>query len=213
MLEIHGASASPFVRKVRVALAEKGIPYTLVPVVPFGVSPEFLRMSPLGKIPVLKDGDYTLPDSSCIVAYLERVQPEPALAPRDPKQFGRALFLEEYADTRVVETLGPVFFERFVKVRLMNGKADEARCREQIDVKAPPVFDWLEAQAPDGDGIVGGRFSLADIAVASPFVNYRHVGERVDARRWPRLAAYLERVWSRPSFKGVIEEETKEYGL
>jgi glutathione S-transferase len=213
MLKIHGASASPFVRKVRVALAEKGLPYEQIPVVPFGLSEEFKRISPLGKIPVLQDGDYTLPDSSCILAYLERVHPEPPLLPRDPKQAGRALFLEEYADTRLVDTLAPVFFERFVKVRLMNQKADEARCREQIDQKAPPVLDWLEAQAPEGDGIVGGRFSLADIAIASPFVNFRHAGERIDRGRWPRLAAYVERVWSRPSMKGVIEGEKKEYGL
>jgi glutathione S-transferase len=213
MIRIHGASASPFVRKVRVALAEKGLPYELIPVVPFGVSEEFKRMSPLGKIPVLQDGDYTLPDSSCILAYLERVHPEPPLYPRDPKQYGRALFLEEYADSRLVETVGPVFFERFVKVRLLNQKADEARCREQIDQKLPPLFDWLEAQVPDGDGIVGGRFSVADIAIASPFVNFAHVGERVDPRRWPRLAAYLDRVWSRPSFKGLIEGERKEYGV
>jgi glutathione S-transferase len=213
MLEIHGASASPFVRKVRVALAEKGIPYRQIPVVPFGLSEEFKRISPLGKIPVLQDGDYTLPDSSCIIAYLERVQPEPPLYPRDPRQYGRALFLEEYADTRLVETLAPVFFERFVKVRLLGQKADEARCREQIDQKAPPVLDWLEAQAPTGDGMVGGRFGIADIALASPFVNFSHVGERVDARRWPKLAAHVERVWSRPSFKGLIEGERKEYGL
>jgi glutathione S-transferase len=196
-----------------VALAEKGIPYEQIPVVPIGLGPDFLRISPLGKIPVLQDGDYTLPDSSCIQAYLERVQPEPSLYPRDPKQYGRALFLEEYADTRLVETLAPVFFERFVKARLMNQKPDEARCREQIDQKAPPVFDWLETQVPSGDGIVGERFSVADIALASPFVNFAHVGERVDAGRWPKLAAYLERVWSRPSWKAVIEGERKEYGL
>jgi glutathione S-transferase len=58
--------------------------------------------SPLGKIPCFQDGDYTLPDSSCIIAYLERTNPRPALYPEDPKEYGRALFLEEYADSRLV---------------------------------------------------------------------------------------------------------------
>jgi glutathione S-transferase len=212
MIEIIGANASPFVRKVRVALAEKGIPYTLTPLVPFGVSPDFLRISPLGKIPVLKDGDYTLPDSSCVIAYLERVHPTPALYPADPKLYGRALFYEEYADTRLVETFGPVFFERVVKVVILKQKPDDARVKDALE-KTPAVLDWLESQVPaSGDAILGGRFSTADIALASPFVNWEHGGERVDAKRWPKLAAYIDRIHARPSFKACIEEERKDFG-
>ena len=92
MLEIHGLNVSPFVRKTRVALAEKGIPYELKPVNLLAPSPEFKQMSPLGKIPVLRHDDLTLPDSSCILAYLERRFPEPALYPQNPAQYGRALF-------------------------------------------------------------------------------------------------------------------------
>ncbi len=213
MIEIIGANASPFVRKVRVALAEKGIPYTLTPLVPFNVSDEFRKISPLGKIPVLRDGDYTLPDSSCIIAYLERVHPTPALYPSDPKLFGRALFYEEYADTRVMETFAPVFFERVIKPVILKAPTDEARVKEALE-KTPPVLDWLEAQVPaSGDAIVGGRFSIADIAIGSQFVNWAHGRERVDAKRWPKLAAYVERVLARPSFKPLVEEERKGLGL
>jgi glutathione S-transferase len=208
MPKLHGANASPFVRKVRVALAEKNLPYELVPVVPFNLSAEFKRMSPLGKIPVLEEDDgYTLPDSSCILAYLERTRPEPSLYPKDAKDYGRALFLEEYADTRVVETFGPVFFERVIKPRFFKQEPDQARVEEALG-KAPAVLDWLESQLGDGPA-VGARFSIADIAIASPFVNWMHGGERVDAARWPKLAAFLERTWSRPSFKALIEEEQK----
>ena len=68
MPTVLGVNASPFVRKVRVALAEKGIDYELNPVMPIGQSPEYLRKSPLGKVPCYEDGDFTLPDSSCIIA-------------------------------------------------------------------------------------------------------------------------------------------------
>ena len=55
MRKVHGVGASPFVRKVRVALAEKGLDYELEPVLPFGASAEFKKISPLGKIPVLQE--------------------------------------------------------------------------------------------------------------------------------------------------------------
>jgi glutathione S-transferase len=209
MPKLHGANLSPFVRKTRVFLAEKNLRYELVPLIPFNPPAEFLKISPLGKIPVYQDGDFTLPDSSCICLYLERVQPTPPLYPQDARLYGRALFYEEYADTRLVETLGPVFFERVVKKLIMKQQPDEARCREQIDTKAPAVFDWLESQVGGKEAVVGGRFSIADIAIASPFVNFEHAGEKVDAKRWPGLAAYVERIHSRPSFKTLIEEEQK----
>jgi glutathione S-transferase len=68
MLTVVGVAPSPFVRKVRVFLAEKGIPYEMQIQAPFGQPPEFMKISPLGKVPVLRDGDFTLPDSSAIDA-------------------------------------------------------------------------------------------------------------------------------------------------
>lgn len=204
---IHGVNASPFVRKVRVALAEKNLPYELKPQVPFGQPPEYFKMSPLGKIPCLQEGDYTLPDSSCIIAYLERTNPKPALYPEDPKEFGRALFFEEYADSKLVETLGPVFFQRVVRKVIFKQEPDETIVRKKIDEEAPKVLDWIEGQIGDREWLVGTRFGIADLATASPFVNFGHAGESVDAKRWPRLSAYLQRVHARPSFKALIEEE------
>jgi glutathione S-transferase len=204
---VHGVNASPFVRKLRVALAEKGIQYELNPVMPVGVSAEYKKKSPLGKIPCWEEDGYVLPDSSCIIAYLERTTPTPALYPADARQFGRALWYEEYCDTRLTEVIGPVFFERVVKGALMKQEPDEARARKAIAEDQPPVFDYLEGEIAERDFLAGARFSVADIACASPFVNLAHAGEAVDASRWPRLAAYLERIHARPSFKALIEEE------
>ncbi len=203
---IHGASASPFVRKARVAFAEKGVAYELNPIMPFGPNPEYKKKSPLGKIPCLEDGDFVLPDSSCIIAYLERANPNPPLYPLDPKEYGRALWYEEYADTRLVENLGAVFFERVVKAMLKQ-ETDEARVKQVLAEGIPPVLDYLEGEIGDREVLVGTHFSVADIAICSPFVNFMHAGESVDASRWPRLAAYIERIHARPSFKALIEEE------
>ena len=209
MQKVHGVNLSPFVRKVRVALAEKNIPYELEPVLPFGPRPEFIKISPLGKIPVLQDGEFTIPDSSVIIAYLERTHPEPPLYPSDPQDYARALFLEEYADTRLFEMGSPVFRERVVNPRFLKQESDLAAIEKALNEDLPPVYDYLESQVSGSDAIVGGRFSVADIAVASPFVNLMHGGERVDASRWPKLATYLDAVHARPSFRALIEEETQ----
>ena len=209
---LHGANGSPFVRKVRIALAMKGIEYTQDPVIPMGVSPEYKRKSPLGKIPCWEDGDFTLPDSSCILAYLERLKPQPALYPADAKAFGRALWFEEYADTKLVEVTGPLFFERVIKPRILKAPTDEARVKDALENKVPEVFAYLETQAPEsGDAIVGSRFSVADVALGSQFVNIRHGGLEVDAKRWPKLAAYVEALLANPWFKPIFEEENAQF--
>jgi glutathione S-transferase len=193
-------------------MEEKGLPYENIPVMPMAPPPEFKKMSPLAKIPVYQDGDFTLPDSSCIIAYLERVHPTPALYPSDPKQHGTALFLEEYSDTRLMEAVAAVFFERFVK-RLMKQEPDQARIQKGLEELMPPVMAYLESLAPEGDGFVGGRYSVADVAIGSQFVNWSHAGESVDAKKYPRLAAHIARVHSRPSFKKLIEQEKKQFGI
>jgi glutathione S-transferase len=209
MPRIHGVNLSPFVRKTRAALAEKGIDCENVPVLPGGGGdPGWRALSPLGKIPVFEEDDgFTVPDSSVIIAYLERTRPEPALYPADPRDHARALFLEEYADTKLAETIGTPFAERIVKGRFIGDEPDEQAVREALD-RAPELFDYLESLIEEGaEGIVGGRLSVADLAIASPFVNFHHAGEKIDAARWPRLAGYIATLHARPSFKALIAEE------
>ena len=74
---LHGSNISPYVRKVRVALAFKAIEYTGIQQSPFNASDEFKAKSPLSKIPCWEDGDLVLPDSSVIVGYLEHRYPSP----------------------------------------------------------------------------------------------------------------------------------------
>lgn len=203
---LHGADASPFVRKVRVALAEKGIEYDQVPVMPMGLPKEYIAISPLGKIPCWTEGDFALPDSSAIIAYLERKQPTPALYPEDAREFGRALWYEEYSDTRFTEVVGGLFFNRVVKAKILKQEPDEAAVQKSLE-GLPAVLDYLEREIGDKEVLAGGQFSIADIALGSVCVNLAHAGETVSASRWPKLAAYVERIHGRPSFKPIIEAE------
>ena len=82
-LKLIGAGLSAFVRKVRVALIEKGLEYEHDPMLPLGVSDDYKRLHPQGKVPLMTDGDRVIPDSSAICAYLEKLHPLPALYPSD----------------------------------------------------------------------------------------------------------------------------------
>ena len=73
----------------------------------------------------------------------------------------------------------------------------------------PPLFDYLEQELGGNDYLVGNRFTIADLSVGSLLVNYKHGKGEIDAARWPKLAAYVERIHSRPSFKGLIEEDQR----
>ena len=213
MPTLYGAGLSPFVRKVRVVLAEKGIAHDHDPVIPFSAGPDYKTISPLGKIPAWKDENGPLADSSVICAYLEKRYPTPALYPTDPYQYGRALWFEEYADGGIVPVSGAkIFFPRVIAPRFFNQPADETAIQKVIDEELPPLLAYLESQLT-GDWLVGSAFSIADIGVATQFVNLRLAGVSVDAQKFPKLARYIARVHERPSFKKLIDEDRAAFGL
>jgi glutathione S-transferase len=207
MPTVLGVNASPFVRKVRVALAEKNIPYELQPVFPQSQDPDFRKLSPLGKVPAFKDGDKGFSDSSVICLYLEKKHPSPALYPKDPYEYARALWFEEYADSAMVQVFGPkIFMEKVLAKRFFNREPNLAVAEKAVREEVPPICAYLESQL-QGDHLAGNQFSIGDIGVCSQFVNLFHAGERVDTQRFPKLARYVARIHERPSFKACIDEE------
>ena len=212
-LIVYGGAVSPFVRKVRLVLMEKGLPYSLEQVNPFSPPPDFAEISPLKRIPAFRDTDLPEPnnhlaDSSVICDYLEHKYPNPPLYPKEPYARARALWFEEYADSQVAANLvRPLFFERVVK-KLMGQLTDESICEAVLRDHMPAIGDYLEREIGDREYLVVGALSIADIAIGTMFVNVQHVGEIIDGARWPKLAAYVTRIHARPSFQALIEEET-----
>ena len=206
---LYGSSLSPFVRKVLAYAAEKGIELDLQPTGFPNYSPEYLEASPFREMPALRDGDYTLADSSAIIHYLEAKFPEPALIPTDPQLRGKTIWFDEFADTIACAAVGKIFFNRIVAPRFMGreGDLEAAAACERDDL--PPMLDYLERTVPDeGSYLIGDRLTLADLAVASPFVNFHHTGSPIDAARYPRTVAYVDSILGRPSFKQWVDRET-----
>jgi glutathione S-transferase len=205
---LYGSSLSPFVRKVLAYCAERGIEIDLQPTGAPNHAPEFLEASPFRKMPGFRDGDYTLADSSAIIHYLEAKVPGGSLIPSEARLRGKTIWFEEFADTILVACGGKIFFNLVVAPRFLGipGDLEAARQAELNDL--PPVLDYLEKVAPaDGGYLVGDSLTLADLAVASPFANFRHTETRVDPEKYPRTVAYVDRILARPSLAQWVERE------
>jgi glutathione S-transferase len=208
---VHGASGSPFVRKVLVALAIKELPYEQIQQLPFIKDPQYRKINPLGKIPTLQDGDLTICDSTVICEYLEDAHPEPPIYPRDSANKARARWYEEIGGTRVAELAAGIFFQRFMRPLVLKQETDEELVAKIINKQLPPVLDYLESQVP-AEGFLFGTFMIADLGLVSPFVNAGYAGYEVDATRWPALAAFIERVKAYPIVSEVLAAEAVTLG-
>ena len=208
-ISLYGAYLSSYVRKTRLVLAYKNLQYQHISVSPKMSDPpaEFEANSPLGKIPLARVGDCWLPDSSVICAWAERAVPEPALLPSDNFAAARALWYEEYADTRMTQVIGGhLFAERILARSLFKREPIQADIDAAIGQEIPEICEYLNGEL-QGDYLLGEQFTLADIAVCSLFVTMQHCQEVCDAERWPQLAAYIDRVIGGELFKPVVNEE------
>ncbi len=192
---IIGNHISPYVRKVLAVCETKRLPYRIDSIVPFFGNERFAALSPLRRIPVLIDGDVVLCDSTVICEYLEDKWPEVAVLPRAPAARAQARFLDEYADTRLTDVvLWKVFGRALVGPAIFGQPRDMATVQKTVAEELPPVMDQLEQWAPLQGFTLGARPGLADFSVVSHFANFRWARQTVDAARWPRTAAWIDRV-------------------
>lgn len=207
MITVYGAALSPFVRKVRVCLAEKGLEYKHIHVDPNRKPDDFHALSPLGRIPVLVDGEHQLADSGVICQYLERQYPTTALYPLAPYPYAQTLWFEKFADYELAPLCTFAIFRNRIVLPLIGKACDEEKVAHARDSKLPPLLDYLESQLRPDSPLNGETFSVADIAVASQFINMQHGGECADDTRWPVLCSWINTVCQRPSFQEVLAQE------
>jgi glutathione S-transferase len=208
-VRIIGSYVSPYVRKVLVVLDLKRVPYEIDPIVPFLGDERFSRVSPVRRIPVLVDDRVTLADSSVICQYLEDRYPDPALYPADIADRARARWLEEYADSRMGEVLiWRLFNQLAIKPAVWGEPTDRSVLERTLNEEIPDVLDYLESQVP-ADGYCFGALSIADIAIATFFRNAAFARYRIEATRWPKTAAFVERVLALESFRKLNAYEDR----
>ena len=199
MYTLISATPSPYARKVRIALAEKGISFALQTEVPWDSTTTTPRHNPLEKLPILllPDGG-SVYESSYILQYLELKHPQPPLVPPDADGFLAARKLEVLCDG-VCDAVVLTLFERR---REGGGSAPWlARQRRKIEGGLAEMAR-LVGERP---WAVGESFSLGDIAVGTA-VGYLSVRYAEFAWRalYPALAAYSDRLEGRPSFQQSV---------
>lgn len=209
-MTVYGAPLSPFVRKLRLLLAEKGLDYQLQIVAPFNQPDWFFEISPLGRIPGFRDGELSLADSSVIAQYIEEQHPKTvALYGHSAAERAQIRWLEKYADYELAPlTTFCVFVNRALNPT-MGKPCDEAAVQKAIEDKLPRHFDYLERTLAGNDYFVGNRLSMADLAFACQVINMEHGNAQIDAARWPGLAALQARLCQRDSVQAILPDECR----
>ena len=195
MLKLYDYPESPYCQKVRIVLAEKDLSFEIVPVdLKAGEQrrPEFLKLNPFGKVPVLIDDELIVYDSTIINEYLEDEYPHPPLLPSDSSARARVRTFEDYADNAFIPVTGIIMNE----LRKPEGERDAekiANARQQVQ-RMLAVIDGSLA----GRQWLAGTFSLADVAFAPRVVILSALGVELDPE-WKNVASWIQRLNQRAS--------------
>lgn len=199
MLKLISAAPSPYARKVRIALAEKGIPFDLLTEVPWDSTTSSPKHNPLEKLPVLllEDGS-SVYESSFILQYLELKYPQHPLLPPDVDGILAARKFEVLCDG-LCDAMVLTFFERLRK----DAASPEwvARQRRKID----GGLKEIARLAGQRTWMVGNSFGLGDIATGTVL---GYMSLRFPEIEWrgpyPNLAALSDRLEQRASFRASV---------
>jgi glutathione S-transferase len=200
MIKLYDFKSSPNCQRVRVVLAEKNLPYETVPIdlrAQAQKTPDYLKLNPYGKVPVLTDDDTVLYESCIINEYLDEKYPTPPLMPADPAKKAKARILIDYGLTHLD---GP-----YQKLRMETMKDEKEQSKEVIAAaqgELRRLLQRLENEIGDQPYLVG-NFSLVDAALVPRFTRLEGFGVLPD-KSLPKLGSYLERMKERPAIKAIV---------
>lgn len=203
---LHHMPLSPFSRKVRLALKEKGLDFELSQERVWERRPAFLTLNPAGQVPVLEDeGGQVVVDSSAIVEYLDEVYPERPLIGRNPRERAETRRLVAWFDGKFHAEVGlNLVFEKVTKRFFGLGNPDSAALRIGKQFIGAHL-DYIAELSERRRWLAGNEFSLADIAAAAHLSCIDYLGD-VPWEDFPRAKDWYARVKSRPSFRPLLAD-------
>lgn len=161
--------------------------------------PEFLRINPAGKVPVLIDGDQIIPESAAIVLYLANKYPEKGLMPDDLRERAQAYRWTLFAVTELEQPLWRITRHTLLYPPEKRSPADIELAREDFKTMAAILDRHLDGR----EFIVGNALSVAD-CVTAYLIDWANELHLIDT--FPQLQAYLERLYARPEAPQRIAE-------
>jgi glutathione S-transferase len=204
MLTLHGFSSSNYYNVAKLALLEKEIPFE-ESLVYTGADqnyrPEYVKMSPLGKVPCLETPDGFITESRCIVDYLERAHPERPLYPAGNFERAKMLELTQCIDLYLELPARRLLRNAFSRKPPPESVATEVRTAVESGARAIRSLARFDAF------LFGDRFTAADIAGTLHFPVVRFLTKSVldcdPLGDVPGLSAYLDRMEARPTVKRI----------
>jgi glutathione S-transferase len=201
-MKLYYTPRSTYSQKALIALYEKRAEFT--PVILSPVDPaeraELLKLTPLGKVPVLVlDNGWKIPESSIIIEYLDAHVPTGTrLIPDDVDLARQTRFHDRLADLYVNDSVSKIFFDALRP----EGKRDPdgvAAAHQRLDT----LFTGLDEHLGKRTWLMGDSFTMADCALIPP-LGYARTLHPFD--RWKNLASYANRAFERPSVQQVHRE-------
>jgi len=200
VIKLYDFKSSPNCQRVKIVLAEKDLPYDIAPIdlrAHEQKTPEYLKLNPYGKVPVLTDDATVLYESLIINEYLDEKYPNPPLMPKDPAKRAKARILVDY---------GMAHFDAPYQRLRMELMKDAKEQNQQVIATAKAELKKLLQRLEDEIGeqqYLLGDFSLVDADLLPRFTRLEGFGVLPDPSL-PRLGKYLERVKTRPSVRAVL---------
>jgi len=200
VIKLYDFKSSPNCQRVKVVLAEKNLPYEIVPIdltKKEQKTAEHLKLNPYGKVPVLTDDSTVLYESLIINEYLEEKYPNPPLLPKDPAKKAKGRILVDYGMAH--------FDSTYQKLRMELMKEAKEQSQPIIDGAKGDLKKLLqrfEDELGDQQYLLGD-FSLVDADLIPRFTRLEGFGVLPDPAL-PRLGKYLDRMKARPSVKALL---------
>ncbi len=196
MLTLYEIPISPYARKVKLALLEKGLAFERRKLAPRELDgAEFGTLNPRREVPALVDDGVTIVDSTIICEYLEERYPEPALYPKTPAARARARMLEDRADVAFEPAVWALMEVHFF------GRASGELAQQLLggaQVAIAKNFDLLERELASAPFLTGDHFGIVDAAFLPHVAGAALFGVKAGADR-PRVLDWVKRVRARPS--------------
>jgi glutathione S-transferase len=206
MLRLYHVPLSPFCRKVRLVLAEKKMDVELIEERYWEQSTEFLRRNPAGKVPILRHQGALLTESTPICEYIEELNPEPSIIPKDAEtRYEMRRLVSWFDDKFHHEVTSNLLYERVNKKVSGQGFPDSKNIKEGAR-KIKYHLDYMAWLLEHRRWLAGDTMTLADFAAAAHLSSLDYISD-VDWNRSSVVKDWYAKIKSRPAFRNILSDQ------